>query len=82
MNDERVIRLLEEVRDLQREHLEHYKEALRNQTESIRNQTEAIQMQRELHDTAKSRLRFVSVLIAVVLVLIVVSAWGMLRGLF
>lgn len=75
MTDERAIRLLEEVRDLQREHLEHYKEALRNQTESIR-------MQRELHDTAKSRLRFVSVLIAVVLVLIIVSAWGVLRVLF
>ena len=75
MTDERVIRLLEEVRDLQREHLEHYKEALRNQAESI-------QMQRELHDTARSRLRFVSILIAVVLVLIIVSAWGVLRVLF
>jgi len=75
MTDDRVIRLLEEVRDLQREHLEHYKEALRNQTESIR-------MQRELHDTAKSRLRFVSVLIAIVPVLLIVSAWGVVRALF
>lgn len=36
MNDERIIRLLEEIRDLQRQHAERYGEALRNQEESIR----------------------------------------------
>lgn len=36
MNDERIIRLLEEIRDLQRHHAERYGEALRNQEESIR----------------------------------------------
>ena len=36
MNDERIIRLLEEIRDLQRQHAERYGEALRNQGESIR----------------------------------------------
>jgi hypothetical protein len=36
MTDERVIRLLEEIRDLQREHGERYGQALRNQEESIR----------------------------------------------
>ena len=36
MNDDRMIRLLEEIRDLQREHAERYGEALRNQQESIR----------------------------------------------
>ncbi len=36
MSDERVIRLLEEIRDLQRNHAERYGEALRNQEESIR----------------------------------------------
>lgn len=35
MSDDRVIRLLEEMRDLQRQHLERYAEALRNQKESI-----------------------------------------------
>jgi hypothetical protein len=34
--DDRVIRLLEEIRDLQRQHAERYGEALRNQEESIR----------------------------------------------
>jgi CHASE3 domain sensor protein len=36
MTDDRAIRLLEEIRDLQREHGERYGEALRNQQESIR----------------------------------------------
>jgi CHASE3 domain sensor protein len=36
MSDERVIRLLEEIRDIQRQHAERYGEALRNQEESIR----------------------------------------------
>jgi CHASE3 domain sensor protein len=36
MNDDRIIRLLEEIRDLQRRHSERYGEALRNQEESIR----------------------------------------------
>lgn len=35
MSDERVIRLLEEIRDLQRQHAERYGEALRNQEQSI-----------------------------------------------
>ncbi len=36
MNDERVIRLLQEMRDLQRHHAERYGDALRNQEASIR----------------------------------------------
>lgn len=36
MTDERILRVLEEIRDLQREHAERYGEALRNQAESIR----------------------------------------------
>jgi CHASE3 domain sensor protein len=36
MTDDRMIRLLEEIRDLQRQHGERYGEALRNQEESIR----------------------------------------------
>jgi hypothetical protein len=36
MTDDRVIRLLEELRDLQRLHGERYGAALRNQEESIR----------------------------------------------
>ena len=36
MNDDRIVRLLVEIRDLQRQHAERYGEALRNQEESIR----------------------------------------------
>jgi hypothetical protein len=36
MNDDRVLRVLEEMRDLQRQSTANYQEALRNQQESIR----------------------------------------------
>jgi hypothetical protein len=42
MNDERVVRLLEEIRDLQRQHAERYGEALHNQQESIRLQQDGL----------------------------------------
>ena len=42
MTDDRAIRLLEEIRDLQRQHGERYGEALRNQQESIRLQHAAL----------------------------------------
>jgi len=31
MSDDQVVRLLEEIRDLQRQHVANYQEALRNQ---------------------------------------------------
>jgi hypothetical protein len=33
--DEQVVRLLEEIRDLQKEHIASYKEAVKNQQEAI-----------------------------------------------
>ncbi len=42
MSDDRTVRLLEEIRDLQRQHMERYGEALRNQQESIRLQQAAM----------------------------------------
>lgn len=42
MTEERMIRLLEEIRDLQRQNVERYAEALRNQQESIRLQQTAL----------------------------------------
>ncbi len=35
MSEEQIIKLLEEIRDLQRQHVENYKDALKNQQESI-----------------------------------------------
>jgi CHASE3 domain sensor protein len=44
--DEQVIKLLEEIRDLQRQHLARYGEALQNQREAIDNQKNAIRRSR------------------------------------
>ena len=60
MTDERVIHLLEEIRDLQKEHALRYGEALRNQQESIR-----------LQQTGLGRVRIILAFAAVALVLTV-----------
>ncbi len=44
--DEQVIKLLEEIRDLQKLHAENYKEALKNQKESMDFQKMAVRRQR------------------------------------
>ena len=41
MAEEQVIKLLEEIRDLQKLHVENYKDALKNQQESIEIQKRA-----------------------------------------
>ena len=46
MADEQVVKLLEEIRDLQKLHVENYKDALKNQQESIDLQRQAIRRQR------------------------------------
>jgi CHASE3 domain sensor protein len=60
MTDDRAIRLLEEIRDLQRQHVERYSEALRNQHESIR-----------LQQAGLRRVRVILAFAAAVLVLAV-----------
>jgi len=46
MAEEDVIRVLEEIRDLQKQHIENYKDALKNQQESIELQKRAVRRQR------------------------------------
>ena len=46
MTEEVVIKLLEEIRDLQKLHVENYKNALKNQQESIEIQRRAMRRQR------------------------------------
>ncbi len=41
MNDDRIVKLLEEIRDIQREHFATYKDALPNLQEAVRLQREA-----------------------------------------
>ncbi len=56
MNDERVIRLLEEMGDLQRHHAERYGDALRNQEESLRLQQAGLRRVRLVLGFADHRL--------------------------
>jgi CHASE3 domain sensor protein len=67
MNDDRMVRLLEEMRDLQRQHVDSYREALLNQAESIKLQQEAMK-----------RVRMILVLAGVGLVLVLVVLFRVL----
>jgi CHASE3 domain sensor protein len=46
MAEEQVIKLLEEIRDLQKLQVENYKDALKNQQESIKIQKQAVRRQK------------------------------------
>jgi CHASE3 domain sensor protein len=46
MGEEQIIKLLEEIRDLQKQHVENYKDALKNQQESIDLQKSAVRRQK------------------------------------
>jgi hypothetical protein len=46
MADENVIRLLQEIRDLQKQHMENYKVALANQQLAIETQKQAVRRSR------------------------------------
>jgi cell division protein FtsL len=68
MSDERIIQLLEEIRDIGKQNAENYKLALARQEEAI-----------QLQKKALGRVRTVIMIIALVLVLLVavpVISWG------
>jgi predicted ATP-dependent protease len=46
VSEEQVIALLEEIRDLQKQHVENYKDALKNQQQSIEIQRAGVRRQR------------------------------------
>jgi hypothetical protein len=72
VTDDRVVRVLEEVRDLQRQLLAAYGQALENQREAIRTQQEAAQR-------ARVMLRVVGVILAIVFVMVLVLLRYVLR---
>ncbi|HEY9015102.1 MAG TPA: hypothetical protein VIM84_08565 [Gemmatimonadales bacterium] len=72
MNDDRVVRILEEMRDLQRQNLSRYEEALRNQQESIRLQQAGLRRVRIVLVLATAAL-FIAVGMLVMLLLRVVA---------
>lgn len=66
--DDRAVVLLEEIRSLQREHLELYRQAVRNQEDSIR-------LQREAQDEFRRRMKLVWVIAIIALGLALVLLW-------
>jgi hypothetical protein len=72
MDEDRVARLLEEIRDQQRQHFEAYRRALDDQQEAMRLQREGIGRARKL-------LVGVGVVIAIVLVMVLILLRYILR---
>ena len=72
MNDDRVLRVLEEIRDLQRQNVANYEQALRNQQESIRLQEAGLRRVRKIMAIATAAL-FLAVGMLVLLLLRVVA---------
>jgi hypothetical protein len=56
MSDEQVIKLLEEIRDLQKSALENQKIAIANQQESIERQKSALENQKKAMNRARTIL--------------------------
>jgi hypothetical protein len=65
--EERVVKLLEEIRDLQKLHIENYKDALKNQQEAIDLQKRAVRRQ-------KISLLVLGLLLAAFLILLALSS--------
>ena len=72
MDEDRLARVLEEIRDLQRQQVEAYGRALNNQQEALR-------LQRDGMGRARRLLAGVGVVIALVLVLVLVLLAYVLR---
>ncbi len=72
MDDDRIVRLLEEIRDLQSRHVANHEEALRNQRESIDSQQKAIRYQR------KVTRRLLITLVPVAALLVITVVWLLL----
>lgn len=70
MADEQVIKLLEEIRDLQKLHIENYKDALKNQQESIEISRRAVRRQKISY----------FVIGGILLVFLIVLAWSTHAG--
>jgi cell division protein FtsL len=72
MDEERVARLLEEIRDLQRQQVDAYARALTNQHEALR-------LQREGMSRARKLLGVVGVITVIVLAMVLVLLRYILR---
>lgn len=70
MENEEIILLLREIRDLQKQHIENYKDALKNQQESIELQAKSSRLQK----------RSLIILLLIVLIGIAIAVWPSLAG--
>jgi hypothetical protein len=70
MENEEIVLLLREIRDLQKQHVENYRDALKNQQESIELQAKASRLQK----------RSLVILLIVVLVGIAIAVLPSLSG--
>ena len=61
MNEEKIVVLLEEIRDLQKQHVENYKDAIKRQDQSIELQKQAIERQKQV--TKKVLIYFVGLFV-------------------
>ena len=72
MDEDRVVRMLEEIRDLQRQQVDAYARALTNQQEALR-------LQREGMSRARKLLGVVGVITVIILVMVMVLLRYVLR---
>jgi hypothetical protein len=72
MDEDRVVRMLEEIRDLQRQQVDAYARALTNQQEALR-------LQREGMSRARKLLGVVGVITVIILVMVTVLLRYVLR---
>jgi hypothetical protein len=82
MEDERIIHLLEEIRDLQKQHIENYRSSLRNQELAMQNQERAIEISRSAVRRQKITLIVVAILFVALLgvpTLLWMASWATRR---
>jgi len=61
MADDQIIKLLEEIRDIQRENAANYKQTLQNQQQAMQNQQQALAIQRSA--VQRSKMGFVLLIV-------------------
>lgn len=61
MAEDQVIKLLEEIRDLQRENTANYKQSLLNQQQAMQNQQQALAIQRGA--VRRSKVTFIALIV-------------------
>jgi hypothetical protein len=64
MADDQIVKLLEEIRDIQRENAANYKQTLQNQQQAMQNQQQALAIQRGAVQRSKIGLILVVALVA------------------